>query len=413
MELFESLLTEGKTQFHVVKYAKDYLLEHGFRETTLTSDEEYISGQGYFLSPYDSMLVAFVAGASDALRIACAHTDFPMLKLKPQPFIKKSGFTQLNVEPYGGLIKTTWFDRPLGIAGKVALQGENIFKPKAVLFDTKKPVCIIPSLAPHLQKSDSKNDLDVQKEMLPIFSLTDADKAFEDFDDYLADAIKVDKADILDYDLYLYISDLPTRTGINGEFLMSPRIDNLSSVSAILEALTTSKTSAATRLGILYDNEEIGSRSKQGADSMLIRDIITKICGEGAIYQDAFALSVDVAHGTHPNYIEKNDITSFITLGQGVVLKSSAAQRYVTDCEAGAALIALSRAAGTRLVRQANRSGMPGGQTLGPILSSYLPVRSADIGIPMLAMHSANELICAGDYIELKDLLTAYYEHDA
>ena len=194
-------------------------------------------------------------------------------------------------------------------------------------------------------------------------------------------------------------------------FVTSPRIDNISSVCAILEGLASAEPSDTLCIGALFDNEEIGSRSKQGADSTLLSDIIKRLAAGSqlSLIEDGFYLSVDVAHATHPNYSEKSDITNTVLLGNGAVLKSSASQRYVCDSEAGACIIDLCNTNGIALQRTVNRSGMPGGQTLGPIVSSYLPMHACDIGIPVLAMHSASELMHKDDYTALTALITAFF----
>ncbi len=416
MEHLTNLLAKGKTSFHLVDECKKIFSSQGFTLLDTAADMSKLTPGKYIISPFSSMLVAFVLGDSPKkLRIATAHTDFPMLKLKCNPSLSKKGYLQANIEPYGGLITGTWFDRPLGLAGKIVTKGQDAFSPQVHLFDSEKPIFIIPNLAPHLKK-DGKGDLDIQKEMLPIMGMEgffqDGEIPEDVLMSYIAEQICISKDDILDYDLYLYVHQNPETVGINNEFLAAPRIDNISSVSAITEALCYGSTNPdCLSVGIFYDNEEIGSRSKQGADSMLVKDILSKLTENIDVYKNGFSLSLDVAHGTHPNYPEKNDITNETPLGGGVVLKSSASQRYVTDSEAGAVIIALCQEKDILLQRQVNRSGMPGGQTLGPIMSSYLPLFSCDLGIPMLAMHSACELVNKNDYKELVKLVKAYYEY--
>ncbi len=413
MDNFIKLLENGKTQFHVVNECRNIFAENGFESLDMDSEFNLTDGGKYMLSPYSSMLVAFIYNKKSAnMRIAAAHTDFPMLKLKPNPIIRKNGYLQVNTEPYGGLITASWFDRPLGLAGKLVLAGETVFSPEVRLFDSEKPLFVIPNLAPHLSRDKKNAETDVQKELIPITGLlssfsdeTSANPLLE----YIADKENIDPEAILDYDLYLYVYGTPEFAGINDELLIAPRIDNISSVSAICNALLSCKKPNCTAVAAFFDNEEIGSRSKQGADSILLKEIIEKINGKRPDISGSFTLSIDVAHATHPNYTEKSDVTNNVILGDGIVLKSSASQRYVTDSEAGAVISALCKSNGIKLQRQANRSGMAGGQTLGPILSSYLPAKSADIGIPMLAMHSACELIHKNDYMELAKLINAYF----
>lgn len=418
MERLQHFLAQGKTQFHVVSLAKSYLHTHGFLELTGKDDLSVLPAGKYYLSPFSSVIIPFVKGDSiRRVRIAAAHTDFPMLKVKPNPDIRKHGYLQLNVEPYGGLIKETWFDRPLGIAGKIVCRSAEIFRPEVRLFDSETPVGIIPNLAPHLKRGAKETELDVQKELIPIIDMQHADVAEKDSDSawlsYLAGKLDVSPDDILDYDLYLYICGEPTALGLQQDLLCSPRIDNISSVCAILEALTHAEPGDTLMLGALFDNEEIGSRSKQGADSTLLTDVLRCLTQQTALSlsEDGFYLSVDVAHATHPNYSEKSDITNPVVLGRGVAIKTSAGQRYVSDSEAGACVLELCKRHGISIQKTVNRSGMPGGQTLGPILSSYLPMRACDIGIPVLAMHSAGELMHRSDYNALCTLLSEFFNN--
>ncbi len=415
MQTLLRFLQNGKTQFHVAKLAKEYLDAHNFTQISDRENLSELAAGRYYLAPFSSIVIPFVKGTQNTqVRIACAHTDFPMLKVKPNPELKKQGYLQINVEPYGGLIKETWFDRPLGLAGKVICKSDTIFHPEVRLFDSEKPVAIIPNLAPHLKRGGKEGELDVQKELIPIVDMiTSSNNANPHFLlSYAAEKLGIHPDDILDFDLYLYICDAPTTVGINDAFVTSPRIDNISSVCAILEGLADSEPSDRLCIGALFDNEEIGSRSKQGADSLLLADIVKRLTADSPISltEDGFYLSVDVAHATHPNYNEKSDITNTVLLGKGAVLKSSASQRYVCDSEAGACIIDLCNTEHIALQRTVNRSGMPGGQTLGPIVSSYLPMRACDIGIPVLAMHSASELMHKDDFVALTSLLSSFYK---
>lgn len=438
---FLYFLQNGKTQFHVTELARQYLQNKGFKELRLNDLKDELPAGRYFVSPFASMMVPFVKGEEiKQVRIAGAHTDFPMLKIKPNPDMKKQGYRQLNVEPYGGLIKETWFDRPLGLAGKVVCRGDSVFSPKVRLFDSEKPVCIIPNLAPHLKRGGKEGEMDVQKELIPLADMPSDSKMTSNAaldaslntsnstpaadnlitESYLlkkvAEKLQVPPESILDYDLYLYICDSPQNIGFEECLISAPRIDNISSVCAILHGLTAAADTADSTLilGALFDNEEIGSRSKQGADSLLLREILDALLAgsDCSLTEDGFYLSVDVAHATHPNYSERSDITNSLILGKGVAIKTSSSQRYVCDSEAGAVISDLCMRNNIKLQRTVNRSGMPGGQTLGPILSSYLPMRACDIGIPVLAMHSARELMHRFDYEQLLSLLTCFFSTD-
>lgn len=408
-----NLLKKGKTQFHLVDESIKYFTEAGFTFLSYKEPWDITPGGKYIVSPFSSMLVAFCVGTSPTnLRVAAAHTDFPMLKLKPNNEIRKKGYLQANIETYGGLIKETWFDRPLGLAGKVVTKGKDPFMPEVHFYDSEKPLFIIPNLAPHLKKNGSQ-EMDVQKEMMPILATLDGNSTYSEdmLMSYIANSLSVKESEILDYDLYLYIHGEPCFVGLTDELLASPRIDNISSVSAISESLASCVSDTSIAVAAFFDNEEVGSRSKQGADSFILKNILDKIFNTIKEPKNSFCMSVDVAHATHPNYPEKSDITNEVTLGGGIVLKSSASQRYVTDSEAGAVFHALCQEYNIKFQRTVNRTGVIGGQTLGPIMSAYLPTYAVDMGIPVLAMHSACETAHKKDYEELVKLLTAYFNH--
>lgn len=408
-------LGEGVTQFHVTDMCEKTLLEKGFHKLAYGKAFGRLTPGRYFTVPFNSMLIAWTVGEKiENLRIGAAHTDFPMLKLKSNPDMVKAGYTTLNVEPYGGLIKETWFDRPLGIAGKVVVEGDDCFKPRSLLYDSKRPVAVIPNLAPHLKRGDKEGSIDVAKEMVPVTGVAGEEMGEAAILNMIADEMDIAVDSVLDYDLYLYNTDDAEMVGVSGSMISSPRIDNVSSVAALIDTMVAvdAKNSSNINVIALFDNEEIGSRSKQGADSVLFRECIDRIIeaagvgsNKAALTQSAFMVSLDVAHGTHPNYSDKSDPTNKVVLGAGPVLKSSASQRYVSDSEASAVITAISRKYGIKLQKTVNKSGMPGGQTLGPIMSSYIPVRAVDMGIPVLAMHSARELADERDYKELVELL--------
>ncbi len=416
MELKE-YLEQGVSPYHVVKTAKERLQAMGFRELQTGDMEVPEAGKGYFISPYDSAFFAFrVNPEKQGMRIALAHTDSPSFLVKPNPEMPEKPYLRINVEPYGGMLKRTWFDRPLGIAGRVILKNEaDAFSPKEMYFDSESPWFVIPSLAPHLDHGIETEKIDEQKCLIPLYGI--GEKESISFLGKIAEKLSVKEEDILTYSLYLYNTDPAEKVGVQEDFLLAPRIDNIASVAALTEALIhTEMPEVCLDLIACFDNEEIGSRSKQGADSELLKLVIEdlyrrmgkteQIISE---YKDSMMLSVDGAHAVHPNFKEKSDVTAQVVPGGGVVLKSSASQRYVTDSKASAIIKGLCEKHKIPVQEQANRSGAPGGQTLGPIASSYLPVLAADIGIPMLAMHSARELAAGKDYDALYRLMTVFF----
>lgn len=408
MENLIRLLEKGVSQFHVAQECCNILRENGFVELKCNEDWNSITPGKYFVRPFASVVFIFASGKNpENIRLAAAHTDFPGLKLKFNPHMEKSGYTMVNVETYGGLLTDTWYDRPLGLSGKVMVKGKDIFHPIEKLIDSQEACCIIPSLAPHMKRDDKQTKPDLQKVLMPISGMEEDQT---DLMKLISDRLGVSKEDILDHDLYLYNMDKPLFMHGSKNIISSPRIDNISSVAAIISAFVSENPgNNVLSAAALFDNEEIGSRSKQGADSVLFSYILEKYAAAAGITRErlwellseGFMMSLDVAHGTHPNYPEKNDPVNTIVLGQGVVLKTSAGQRYVTDSAAGAVILGAAKKYGIKVVRQVNRTGMPGGQTLGPIMSSYLPVAAVDMGIPVLAMHSAREMAHAEDYREL------------
>lgn len=420
-ELME-LLERGKSPYHVVETVKGRYKAAGYQELAYTGKWSLEKGGKYLVCPYDTMLLAFTIpekfSAESPVRIMMAHTDFPCFKIKPKASICKKDYLQLNIEPYGGMLKSTWFDRPLGLYGKAILRGKDACHPDTVWVESSHPVAVIPSLAPHFTKgAEQKKEYNVQQELVPIVAMLEEMLGKDDFlMKYLAEELNVSQEEILDYDLYLANMDRPEYVGLNRKWISAPRIDNLASVAAITQAMTTEQKTQALVIAGLFDHEEIGSRSGKGADSVLFSNILEKI--GAAFSMDAvtvrdmtaggFLLSVDGAHALHPNYPECSDVTNDVLPGKGPVIKTSASQRYLSDGRASAVVEELCRQSGIACQRQVNRSGMPGGQTLGPIAVSYLPMLGADVGIPMLAMHSARELAYVSDYEHLANFLAVY-----
>ncbi|MCR4716311.1 MAG: M18 family aminopeptidase [Lachnospiraceae bacterium] len=419
----EEYICRGVSPYHVVATTKKWLKSEQFIELKLGEEWELDKGQGYFVSPYESVIFAFRPGDED-VRIATGHTDQPMLKLKPSPTIDREGNLLANVEAYGGMILNTWFDRPLSLAGKIALRSEEVFKPHIVLYDSKEPVAVIPSLAIHLNREvNSKNELKVQQHLLPVIGLTDHvedDDLEEDLLlSYIADKLDVDIDDILDYDLFFYNPAEPSRVGINKEILLSPRLDNLTSCYSATKAMLDEDSSHTTVMA-LFDNEEIGSRSKQGAGSSLFLEFLTRAMNAmnaclittdltlDSLNKTGFMMSLDVAHAYHPNYRDKSDITTKTYLGDGIVLKTSGSQKYNSDARTNAIVMQLCDEYKIPFQRQINHSDIAGGSTLGPILSQFLPIPGVDIGVGVLAMHSAEETCAYRDCEALTDVVRAF-----
>ena len=411
------------SSFHAAAGAKQRLLDAGFTELLpAQSNWQLQAGGRYIFAPYDSMLLAFSLGekpAAGGLRIAAAHTDFPCFKLKPACSIAENGYEKLNIEAYGGMILNTWLDRPLSVAGKVALRGESPFLPDCRLVDFETPLLTIPNLAIHMNRDVNKGiALNRQKDMLPLAGLLGGETAVgEFFQTRLAEKIGCQEEAILAFDLALYPVETGCRLGFDKELISSPRLDNLSSVQACVESLLGGSRDNGINAVALFDHEEVGSRTKQGAGSLLFAQVLERVyMALGLAREDYLAalsqgymFSVDAAHAVHPNVPEKSDPTNRPILNGGVVLKTSASQSYAGDCEAAAIAKALCQKYGIEAQHFVNRSDVVGGSTLGSIASTLLPIRTMDIGVGMLAMHSVREVIGATDQLSLENLLRVFF----
>ena len=379
-------------------------------------------GQIYCFPLYHTGIVFVAIGKNvrkAPLRIACAHTDFPCLRIKPNPVIREHGYGKLNVEVYGGLIRNTWMDRPLSIAGAVALRGKHPFTPKLQLVDVRRPLMIVPNLAIHMNRKVNEGvELKPQKDLLPLF-FQNGDGDEDDTKKLLvllAEELGVSAEDILSYDLNAYPYERGCLLGCDDAFLSAPRLDNLSSVKACVDALHA-WNGEGIRIVALFDNEEVGSRTKQGAGSTALAILLERVCWKMGLdreeylkkVMEGFCLSVDVAHALHPNAPEKADPTNQPVLGGGTVLKVAANQSYAGDPEAFAVIAGLCEREGIPYQVFTNHSDAAGGATLGSILSAQLPMRTMDIGVPILGMHSARETMGSCDQFILTRLLTSFF----
>lgn len=405
---------------HTVTASAEKLRRAGFEELELGGAWQLSRGGRYFVRVYGTTLLAFTVGAAGPLRMAAAHTDFPCFRLKPAAGLVREGYGLLNVETYGGLILRSWLDRPLGLAGKVVLRGEDAFHPEMRLVDFGRPLVTIPSLAIHMDREVNKEGaLNPQKDMLLLAALFGGEAEEDWWMQALAELAGISAEDILSYELSTYPWEQGCTLGLAEDLVSSPRLDNLTSVWACLEGLvaaTKDGVSDGVRLVALFDNEEVGSRTKQGAGSAVLMEVLRRIYAaeDGARLSAAlaggFLLSVDVAHGLHPNHMSKSDPAVRPVLGGGVVIKQAASQAYAGDAEAVAIVRALCEERGIAHQDFVNRSDSRGGSTLGSIASALVPVRTMDVGVPILAMHSARETMGAADEMALTALVQAVLE---
>lgn len=425
-------LTAASCNFTAVRYIRQILEAYGFTELR-EKDEWNIRPAGkYYVVKNDTAIFAFVAGmkpaAESGFKIVSAHTDSPCFKIKPNCEIYgDGGVVSLNVEKYGGGIMYTWFDRPLSIAGRVMLRGEDAGHPRQFIIDLDRAVATIPHLAIHFNRAVNEgNPLSVQKDMKPVMGYF-TDEEIAEFKkngglvrqlvaehlnaDEGCDVSGVKAADILDYELCLYTDEPASMCGVNDEFIQSARIDDLSMAYCGLAALVEEcdVPAEATRVLALFDNEETGSGTKQGAASPVLRHIAERICiatsdSRQAFFMalaNSFMISADDAHGWHPNYNEKYDPTNHPVLGGGPVVKINANCKYMTDARGAAVFHALCQDAGVNMQYFVNHADVAGGSTLGNISSSQLDIDGVDVGCAIWAMHSARETAAMSDHLDM------------
>jgi M18 family aminopeptidase len=367
----------------------------------------------YYIVQNGSAVIAFVTGTDlqQGYHIIAAHSDSPGFRIKPNAEMRcENGMVKLNTEVYGGPILYTWFDRPLSIAGRVILRGDSPLTPICRTVRINRPLLTIPHLAIHFNRAVNEgNPLSKQKDMLPIIAIINKELEHDNMLlKLIAQELNVKPEEIIDFDLSLYDTTPACLLGLHNEFVTSGRIDDLSMAHAALTALidTSDTHCAATRVMAIFDNEETGSGTKQGAASPLLKDVLTRINfimgGNEETYQQgvarSFMVSADNAHGLHPNYPEKQDPTNHPALGGGPVIKINANCKYMTDAESAAVFAEICRMANVPFQYFVNHSDVAGGSTLGNILTSQIDLRGVDMGAAIWAMHSVRETASAADH---------------
>ena len=427
-----SFLDASPVNFLAVKNIADTLAANGFRHINPALPlGEVKSGDRFFVTKNDSSIYAFRIGnkpiADAGFHMICAHCDSPTFRIKPHAeMLTEGGIVKLNTEVYGGPIMSTWFDRPLTLAGRVIVRGEDVMQPETLLLHIKRPLLQISNLAIHFNRQ--VNDgvaLSKQKDVLPLLGQITSqletgnllmNVILEELNSTIADCQFCAK-DVLDFDLYLADATPACTFGVHNEFISSGRLDDLSMCYAGLEALIASDTTDTTQVLALFDSEETGSQTKQGAGSPFLAYILKRIAmsqshTEEAYYQAverAFMISADNAHAWHPNYPEKYDPTNHPMLGGGPVIKFNAAQKYASDAVSAAVFAGLCEKAGVPCQRFVNHSDVAGGSTLGNILASSIPLRGADMGNAILAMHSCRETGSVVDHEYCVKVFTEFF----
>lgn len=417
---FVEFMEKSSTPFHAVLASCQLLEKAGFKGLAVGEKWKLEKGGRYYVVSNDSYLCAFEIGQdfdpAHGCHIGAAHSDSPCFRIKPMPEMKIDKYLCLDTEVYGGAQLDSWHDRPLSIAGRVICRSDDVLHPNVHFVDLKRPVVMIADLAPHISDK-SKTEARQASKMYPILGVDDGSAPENFFRVFLGDEMGVAPEDILDYELYVYNCAACTPWGARGEFLASPRLDNLTSVYALVSAITASGNKKGISAAIAYDHEEIGNRSKSGANSNITEYIFKRIY-KGLGYGDeeymmamsrSLIFSLDAAHSFNPMYGERYDKNNRCVLGQGLCIKQACSQSYATDSLMTGIVEQLCQKYDIPYQKFSNHSDIKGGGTIGSVISAMLPANAVDMGVPLLSMHSAMEMIGQKDEGSLIDLLTAFY----
>ena len=418
MQDFLNFIKKSPTAFHAVNEVEQILNNNGFIKINENQRWKLERNGKYYISRNLSSIIAFtIPNNIDEIsfNIVATHTDSPTFKLKPNFTIDTNKYIKLNTEVYGGPIYNTWMDRPLNIAGKIVVKTQNGIESLLISFD--KPMVIIPNCSIHYYPELNKGvALNPQNDLLPIL----CDKGINACDllSLIADKLSINKDNIISHDLYLALLDRGCIGGANNEFIMAPQIDNLECSYIALDSFVNSINECSINVLALFDNEEIGSRTRQGAASMMLSDVLERMSislnktaeEHKMALANSFIISADNAQGFHPNYPNKFDATNAVYLNQGIVIKNAARGSYSTDSISQAFFKLICDRANAKYQLNTNRSDIAGGSTLGCISIMNVSIHSVDIGLPQLAMHSAYETAGSKDFDELNKALKEFYK---
>lgn len=407
-------ISKSPSVFHVVRHIKAALLYAGFTEIREEDSWQIKRGGKYVVTRNGSALIAFSVpeDGGNAFKITAAHCDSPTFKIKENPEMRDGKYTRLNVEGYGGMIMSTWLDRPLSAAGRLFVKDNGQIISKLVSLD--HPTLLIPSVAIHMDRTvNSGHAWNIQNDLLPLYSTDGA----ADFMETLAQAAKVKAADILGHDIFLYSCAPGILWGPQHEFISSPRLDDLQCAFATFRGFTNGKKQKDISVYALFDNEEVGSGTAQGAGSTFLTNTISRLTlSLGRSYDEiqamlakSFMISADNGHAVHPNHGEYADPVNAPVLNGGIIIKFNASQKYSTDGYSAAVFRDLCLKADVPVQTYTNRSDIPGGSTLGNISNTKVAVPTVDIGLPQLAMHSSYETAGAKDTEYLVKACTAFF----
>lgn len=407
-------IANSPTAYHACASTAKILSDNGYTELKENSKWSIEDGRGYFVQRNGSSLIAFRVprGGFRGFAIAASHSDSPCFKIKENSEISDSNYVRLSVEKYGGMLCSTWLDRPLSIAGRAAVRSQDGIKMR--LFDLKEPCAIIPNVAIHMNRNANENmSYNVAVDMIPLFGTAACRGGLKRA---ISDALGVSHNDIISLDTFLYNCERGVRIG---DLISAPRLDDLQCSFSSLEAFISSESSTSNVLPVyaLFDNEEVGSQTKQGAASTFLCDVLQRtvyaLGGDREAYfelvANSFMASCDNAHAIHPNHPEYSDKNHFAVMNGGIVIKYNANQRYTSDAVSAAMFKAICEKVGVPTQTYANRADMAGGSTLGNIANTQVSLNTVDIGLAQLAMHSSYETAGADDTEYMVKALSAMY----
>lgn len=424
MEKFFDFVEKSTTPYQCVENCVDILRSRGFNQLDFSGDIDIKKGESYYFQYNGSYLFAFVVGKSykigQGFRMAAAHGDSPCFRIKSNMDKKCEGYVFLNTEGYGGANFTNWLDRPLSIAGRISVESGNVFKPQIFNLDFQMPMAIIPSLAVHFSKTDNEYQIHNSKR-LPLYSLDDEKELSGSALEYaISEKMHIKPEQILDYELYVYHAASCEKIGLHQELIASPRLDNQTGVYGLIQAITNAERDNGINAIVIFDGEEVGNISKGGAFSNVTEMIWKRIYlslgyGEEAYYKEAMRghlVSVDAAHAFHPLFAEHYDRNNICKLNQGICIKQASSQAYATDSSMSGMIQQICKNKKIPFQKYANHADVRGGGTLGSIVSCILASKTADIGVPVLSMHSSMEIMGNKDEEALIQFLQAYFSMD-
>lgn len=408
-ELFQ-FIKKANCSFTGVKEIKKILHTHGFIELKENEKWKLDKKKKYFVTRNDASIIAFTLGKAESFNITCTHIDTPSFTIKPKNEIYEKNYLKLNVMPYGGLLNYAWLDENLSIAGRVIIKYKNMYRKEII--DLEKPLLCIPSVAIHQNENANDNlNLNSQIDMLPILALSNIENPIKEL---ILQKIKIKNGEeICDYDLFLYATANPEYFGMKQEFILSPRIDDLTCVFSALKSFIDHKKNENNNIFCSFNSEEIGSLSKEGADSSFLMDILKRIAAAtnkdiSILINNSTILSADNTHATHPNHPNNSDLNNEALLNKGIVISKDCSS--TTDGITSSIFKGICEKANVPYQDFVTKNDMTSGSTLSGISLRHVSIDSIDIGLGQLAMHGAKEIIGSLDPFYLYLAFKEFYE---